>query len=212
MCGKGGRWLDGWMMWDEWMMWDGWVRVTTTKSAMSFVEIARSPDYFHLTWYTLFIFFLSKIAEFGDTLLIIARGRPLRFIQWYHHLLTFVCLYMGISSDYAGNSAPAFCTMVNASIHTIMYGWYAACVAGFRSPMWLKHFISFIQVVQMFFGCWLVYIVNHNGDWWDNDPVVFCITSGMYVTYVFLFGHMLLTNVCTAAPWYREHMSQKKDV
>jgi hypothetical protein len=179
--------------WTVWMMWDGWVRVTADHPSMTFIQHIRSPLYYKYTCYPSFIFTLSKIAEFGDTALILARGRPLRFIQWYHHLLTYVFCYLSYPITYV-SAPPMFCT-INACVNTIMYGWYAASTAGFRTPTWFKHLISLIQTTQMFFGCWLIYVANHNNVWRDNDPVVFWVATGMYGSYVFLFSHMLVTNV-----------------
>ena len=47
----------------------------------------------------------------------------------------------------------------------------------------------------MFFGCWVIYVANHNDVWRDTEPIVFWMATFMYGSYVFLFGHMLLTNV-----------------
>ena len=177
-------------------MWDAHRRLATTHPELvTLVDIVRSPAYADLTFYPRFVFTLSKIAEFGDTVLILLRGRPLRFIQWYHHVLTYVYAYMEMAGTYSGNSAVAGFVVVNAIVHTIMYGWYAFSTAGFRTPAWFKHMISLIQVVQMFFGCWLIYIANHKQLWRDNDPVVYFTATGMYGSYIFLFGNMLLTNV-----------------
>lgn len=181
--------------WTVWMMWDGWGRVTTEYPEMTLIQHIRSSLYYHRTYYPTFIFTLSKAAEFGDTMLILARGRPLRFIQWYHHLLTYMFCYLSYTNHPYVSAPPIFCA-VNACVHTIMYGWYAASTAGFRTPVWFKHMISVIQVTQMFFGCWLIHIANHDNVWRDNEPVVYWIAAGMYGSYVFLFGNMLLTNVC----------------
>jgi hypothetical protein len=181
--------------WTVWMMWDGWVRVTTEHPEMTFIQHIRSPLLYNTTCYPCFIFTLSKIAEFGDTALILARGRPLRFIQWYHHLLTYGVVYMSYTVPQQVVSAPQIFGAVNACVHAIMYGWYAVSTAGFRTPNWFKHLISLIQVTQMFFGCWVIHIANHNNVWRDNEPIVFWMATGMYGSYVFLFGHMLLRNV-----------------
>jgi len=182
--------------WTVWMMWDGWVRMTTDHPEYTVVQHIRSPLYYQYTCYPCFIFTLSKIAEFGDTMLILARGRPLRFIQWYHHLLTYGFTYLTYTvPHYVVSTSPIFGT-VNACVHTIMYGWYAFSTAGFRTPTWFKHLISLIQVTQMFFGCWLIHTANHGNVWRDNEPVVYWMATGMYGSYVFLFGHMLVTNVC----------------
>ena len=120
--------------WTVWMMWDGWVRITADYPEMTFIQHIRSPLYYDYTCYPCFIFTLSKAAEFGDTMLILARGRPLRFIQWYHHLLIYTWAYMSYTvPNYVVSATPIF-VIVNACVHTIMYGWYAASTAGFRTP------------------------------------------------------------------------------
>jgi len=181
--------------WTVWMMWDAWMRVAAEYPEMSVIHRIRSPLYSDAACYPCFIFTLSKVAEFGDTALILARGRPLRFIQWYHHLLTYGFVYLSYTVPQKIVSTPPMFAAVNVFVHTIMYGWYAFSTAGFRTPTWFKHLISLIQVTQMFFGCWLIYIANHNNVWRDNEPVVYWVATGMYGSYVFLFGHMLLTNV-----------------
>jgi hypothetical protein len=186
--------LSGYSAWTVWMLWSGYV--TSGGLDQSLIETIRSPAWATATEYTAFIFAMSKIAEFGDTALILARGRPLRFIQWFHHLLTYIYAYQ----QYVGipirhNSAVSMFVLMNSTVHTIMYGWYAISTAGFRTPGWFKHMISGIQTTQMFLGCWGIYVANHGDGWRTNDPVVFYIATIMYSIYVFLFGHMLVTNI-----------------
>ena len=82
------------------------------------------------------------------------------------------------------------------SYNHIVYGWYVTSTAGFRTPNWFKHLISLIQVTQMFFGCWIIHIANHNNVWRNEDSIVYWMATGMYGSYVFLFSHMLVKNVC----------------
>jgi len=171
-------------------------QTVVTRSGFDFIDMMRHPDWFVESNTITLIFVLSKIAEFGDTVLILLRGRRLRFIQWYHHLLTYIYCYVScVSTTLSRNSSPAIFCSVNLFVHTIMYGWYAASTAGYRSPAWVKHAISAIQTTQMFFGCWVIATVNHDDMWRTSSPIEFYMVSGMYGSYVLLFGNMLVSNI-----------------
>lgn len=45
-----------------------------------------------LHWISLFI--LSKFVELGDLIFVVLRKRPLKFLQWYHHLVSLVCTWL----------------------------------------------------------------------------------------------------------------------
>ncbi|KAG6804621.1 elongation of very long chain fatty acids protein 6-like [Apis mellifera caucasica] len=68
------------------------------------------------------MFALSKLLEFGDTIFIVLRKQELIFLHWYHHIT--VLLYSWFS--YSEHTASARWFMVlNYFVHSIMYGYYA---------------------------------------------------------------------------------------
>ncbi|GAY35880.1 hypothetical protein CUMW_278880, partial [Citrus unshiu] len=80
-----------------------------------------------------YIFYLSKILEFLDTLLIILSNSVQR--------LTFL---------HTKQSLFPIALVTNASVHVIMYGYYLLCVMGLR-PKW-KRLVTDCQIVQFVFG------------------------------------------------------------
>ena len=92
-----------------------------------------------------FLFAWSKIAEFGDTFLIVLRKRPLTFLHVYHHCtVLFLCFYTG------GDGAPTtrwFSTM-NYFVHALMYTYYAIQILKLvRIPKALAMAITILQVI-----------------------------------------------------------------
>ncbi|OAY44902.1 putative elongation of fatty acids protein DDB_G0272012 [Manihot esculenta] len=94
-----------------------------------------------------YIFYLSKIFEFMDTLLIILSNsvRRLTFLHVYHHATVVVMCYISLHS-----SQSMFpCVLVtNATVHVIMYFYYFLCAVGIR-PKW-KKLVTDCQILQFF--------------------------------------------------------------
>uniref|UniRef100_A0A1I8AYC0 Elongation of very long chain fatty acids protein n=1 Tax=Meloidogyne hapla TaxID=6305 RepID=A0A1I8AYC0_MELHA len=66
------------------------------------------------------MFVMSKAPELGDTLFLILRKRPVIFLHWYHHALTFI--YATIT--YAERQAWCRWSLaLNLTVHTVMYFW-----------------------------------------------------------------------------------------
>jgi len=98
-------------------------------------------------WVQMFVF--SKIPELLDTYFIVARGKPLIFLHWYHHVT--VLLYCWHSFATFAPQALYFVAM-NYTVHAIMYGYYCLSALKLRPP-WLSPFvITCAQISQMFVG------------------------------------------------------------
>ncbi|EXC65267.1 Putative elongation of fatty acids protein [Morus notabilis] len=115
-----------------------------------------------------YVFYLSKLVEFGDTLLIIlgeAAGkqrRRLSFLHVFHHCMAVFMCYNALRT--AQSLFPAVMA-VNASVHVVMYGYYALCAVGLR-PAW-KRLVTDCQIAQFkisFLGVVAVIYFHFSGE------------------------------------------------
>jgi len=89
----------------------------------------------------LHIYFLSKVAEFADTVFMALRGkfRQISFLHLYHHSSVFAVWWAVVFYCPGGDSY--FSAALNSWIHVMMYGYYLwAAAAGkrvsTRKPRW----------------------------------------------------------------------------
>lgn len=79
-----------------------------------------------------FLFNMSKILEFVDSLFIVLRKRPLHFLHYYHHIITYsFCIYAGQHMHHFNCGGYFFCLM-NYFVHGIMYSYYALRAMGYH--------------------------------------------------------------------------------
>ncbi|KAF8411799.1 hypothetical protein HHK36_004358 [Tetracentron sinense] len=95
-----------------------------------------------------YIFYLSKLLEFLDTLLILLnRNKRLTFLHVYHHAVVVVMCYLWLHTS---QSLLPVALVTNASVHTLMYAYYMLCTLGKRPP-W-KRLVTDCQIVQFVFS------------------------------------------------------------
>jgi elongation of very long chain fatty acids protein 6 len=130
-------------------------------------------------------FCMSKLIEFGDTIFIVLRKRPLIFLHWYHHIMTLLyCWYaVRFSSDYTC-AGWLFATM-NLAIHSFMYSYYFITTLGVK-PGWNK-LITLCQIFQMVAGM-IVVLLTFQCPRWVEDKVGTFFGIGMYLSYFILFS------------------------
>ncbi|KAF5200499.1 Elongation of very long chain fatty acids protein [Thalictrum thalictroides] len=104
----------------------------------------RGPVFF---W--AYVFYLSKLLEFVDTLLIILSKdtRRLSFLHVYHHAVVVIMCYLWLHTS---QSLIPVALVTNASVHTLMYAYYMMCTLGKRPP-W-KRLVTDCQIVQFMFS------------------------------------------------------------
>ncbi|EOX97350.1 GNS1/SUR4 membrane protein family, putative [Theobroma cacao] len=92
-----------------------------------------------------YIFYLSKIVEFMDTLLIILSNsmKRLSFLHVYHHSMVVIMCYMCLES---AQSSFSMVLVTNCVVHIVMYTYYLMCTLGMR-PKWKKAVTDF-QLLQ----------------------------------------------------------------
>ena len=95
-----------------------------------------------------FLFMLSKIVEFGDTIFVVLRKKPLMFLHWYHHVSVLNVTWLTVARSASGICHWA--SSVNYTIHSVMYSYYAATSVGIRFPAAIPLIITVLQIVQMF--------------------------------------------------------------
>jgi hypothetical protein len=96
-----------------------------------------------------YIFYLSKILEFVDTLLIILSNsiNRLSFLHVYHHSTVVIMCYLWLHTS---QSLFPVALVTNALVHVVMYTYYLLCAMGVR-PKW-KRVVTNIQIVQFVFS------------------------------------------------------------
>jgi len=101
-----------------------------------------------ILFYWSFIFYLSKFYEFVDTLILVARKKPLIFLHVYHHfIMPFVC-WSGLQGNWS--MALWLSAFWNSLVHVIMYSYYSASCLGYS--FWWKKYLTMIQIGQFILG------------------------------------------------------------
>ncbi|XP_026298534.1 elongation of very long chain fatty acids protein 6-like [Apis mellifera] len=133
------------------------------------------------------MFALSKLLEFGDTIFIVLRKQELIFLHWYHHITVF--LYTWFS--YADNIASARWFMVlNYFVHSIMYSYYALKAMRYKTPVFIPMLITILQITQMILGCIISIVSYHyleSHKECKNSRIHMIFSILMYLSYFILF-------------------------
>ncbi|CAP37099.1 Protein CBR-ELO-6 [Caenorhabditis briggsae] len=137
------------------------------------------------TW----LFVLSKVAEFGDTLFIVLRKKPLMFLHWYHHVLTMNYAFMSFEANLGFNT---WITWMNFSVHSIMYGYYMLRSFGVKVPAWIARNITTMQILQFVITHFILFHVGYlamTGQSVDSTTGYYWFCLLMEISYVVLFGN-----------------------
>ena len=148
------------------------------------------------------LFMVSKIPELVDTMFMVVRGRPIRFLHWYHHLTVLLYCWLITRTTYPGTPF----SLLNAFVHSVMYYYYARTAQGVR-PQFAK-FVTLIQLIQMIAGLLISitfaimwYASKHSDYPCDGGvtmrdsgalPLVLISTAAMYFSYFLLFAQFYL--------------------
>jgi len=96
--------------------------------------------------FILYVFYLSKILDFLDTVFIILekRWQQLSFLHVYHHTSIFLFYWLNLNVGYDGD---VYLTIVlNGVIHTVMYTYYF--VSLHTKEIWWKSALTLCQMIQ----------------------------------------------------------------
>jgi hypothetical protein len=95
------------------------------------------------------VFYLSKVYELGDTLLILLARRPLTLLHVYHHAVVVAMCYLWLATR---QSLMPIALVTNAGVHVVMYSYYLSCSVGLRWPNRWKRAVTELQIVQFLFS------------------------------------------------------------
>lgn len=133
------------------------------------------------------MFALSKLLEFGDTIFIVLRKQELIFLHWYHHITVLVYAWF----SYANNIASARWFMVlNYFVHSIMYSYYALKAMRYKTPVFIPMLITILQITQMILGCIISIVSYHyleSHKECKNLRIHMIFSILMYLSYFILF-------------------------
>ncbi len=148
-----------------------------------------NPSYFNgPTSFWAFMFTISKVYELGDTIFIVLRKQNLIFLHWYHHITTLIYVWY----SYTDHLGPGRWFMVmNYTVHSFMYTYYAFRAMRFRIPRPLSMVITSMQIMQMFIGLavnsW-AYHVKGSGGFCQARFINLRYSIMMYFSYMVLFS------------------------
>lgn len=145
----------------------------------SFIEYDRVAGFW--TW----MFVLSKLPELVDTIFIVLRKRELIFLHWYHHV-TVLCFSWYF---YQQHIAPArWYVVMNYTIHSVMYSYYAARALHVKLPAWSNWSITLLQLTQMVVGFYVTLHAYLTGPTCAIVPQTALWSIYMYLSYFGLFA------------------------
>lgn len=162
-----------------------------------------NPSYFYgPTAFWAYTFVISKAYELGDTMFIVLRKQPLIFLHWYHHISVMIYVWY----SYTDHTAPGRWFMVmNYTVHSFMYTYYAVRALHFRTPRFVSIFITSIQILQMIMGIIVnlsTYVVKSQGLYCQQSYENMRYSLIMYTSYFMLFAYF----------FYRSYLKSKPNV
>lgn len=138
----------------------------------------------------LYVFFLSKVYELLDTALLVLRGRPVKLLHWYHHVLTLIVCWVGNETQ---TTYSIYAMLSNTMVHSLMYFYYAYhSFTGKR--LWWARYLTLLQLGQFatnaILMCVWVYLDQTveggcSGNYWG---IAVCMWA--MVSYFLLFKSM----------------------
>ena len=174
-----------------------WLRNLTNDSV---VHLYRCPS--EVWSSTLFVgaaraFYFSKYVEYLDTTWLVLKGKPVSFLQGFHHFGAPWDMFLGIKLKNEGCWIFLF---LNSFIHTIMYTYYAATAAGLRFAG--KPLITLMQITQFCGGFYIV---------WDyvNLPC-FRQDAGMMFSWLFNYFYVGSVFLLFCRFFYQDNVSKRK--
>jgi len=156
----------------------------------SFYEMICDPydqAFTGLYGFMAWIFLISKILEFVDTIFTVLKKKPISFLHWYHHATVMAYTWLSVSTR---NSLGQWFGLVNYWVHTFMYYYYWRTTSGYKIT-WAKT-LTTMQISQMgvgivLLGIWTYFWITKG--YCNSTNGWLTVVSGlvMYGSYLVLF-------------------------
>ncbi|GMR44872.1 hypothetical protein PMAYCL1PPCAC_15067, partial [Pristionchus mayeri] len=125
---------------------------TYNKGGVIRILCYKDEAYTHSLYAWLYwMYVMSKGPELIDTVFLVLRKRPVIFMHWYHHSVTFILPAL-LYTQYL--PWVRLGVVFNLYVHTIMYFYYGLRAMGIKTPRWVSKGITLTQITQfasMFF-------------------------------------------------------------
>lgn len=150
----------------------------------------------------LWVFYTSKILDFFDTIIMVARGkwRQFSFLHVYHHTSIFMIYWLNINAGYDGDIY--YTIVLNGGIHFVMYAYYFMNIFNMPGQAALRPLVTNSQLIQF------VTMMGQAAYMLTQGCAYPQRITGMYLVYIFsLF--LLFNNFKTKT--YAKGKAGKKD-
>jgi len=96
----------------------------------------------------LWVFYTSKILDFFDTIIMVARGtwRQFSFLHVYHHTSIFMIYWLNLNAGYDGDIY--YTIVLNGGIHFVMYTYYFMAIFNIPGRQALRPLVTNSQLIQ----------------------------------------------------------------
>jgi hypothetical protein len=169
-----------------------WELIQIFKSEGSFALYCDSKLQFNsrLCWWT-YLFLISKIYEFLDTIFLVLKKKQLRFLHVYHHAVTLYVVWVCLD-----DKAPFgwILEITNSFIHVWMYAYYTLATFGYQP--WWKSYLTSLQIIQFILDlsglatwAYFVYIVGYKC---GGTSYSFFLTTFVLISFLILFIHFYI--------------------
>lgn len=95
----------------------------------------------------IYLFYISKYYEFGDTFLLYLNGKSPIFLQKYHHIGAVISWHLMYTYKV---DMVWMASILNSFVHTIMYSYYFGCLLKIEQLRIIKKYITSLQLTQFF--------------------------------------------------------------
>lgn len=142
--------------------------------------------------YWMWLFALSKVAEFGDTFFIVLRKQKLIFLHYIHHILTLIFTWYSVSQNI---SLGRWYVTMNYVVHSVMYAYYAARAVKWNVSRFIAMIITSLQIIQMISGFYVSFYAFKSklfGVYCEISMKSASFGFGVYLVFTYLFARFFI--------------------